>query len=81
MLAGDACSRPLIIIRSHDLHACDIIRAMGDMWSVCLLAFFWPLPFCFPYDGSGHQSFIVFLFQHHFGFFPLFHDKNHNRSI
>ncbi len=33
MLAGDACFRPLIIIRSHDLHACDIIRAMGDIVS------------------------------------------------
>jgi len=28
-LAGDACSRPLIIIRFHDLHADDIREAMG----------------------------------------------------
>jgi hypothetical protein len=32
-LAGDACSRPPIIIKSHDLHACDIRRAMGETTS------------------------------------------------
>jgi hypothetical protein len=26
MLIGNVCSRPIIIIKSHDLHACDIIR-------------------------------------------------------
>jgi hypothetical protein len=32
-LARDACSRPPIIIRSHDLHANDIRRAMGEITS------------------------------------------------
>ncbi len=31
MLACDACSTPLIIIRSHDLHSSDIRRAMGEI--------------------------------------------------
>jgi hypothetical protein len=31
MLACDACSRPPIIIRSHDLHACDIRESMGEI--------------------------------------------------
>jgi len=31
MLACDACSRPPIIIRFHDLHVDDIIRAMGEI--------------------------------------------------
>ncbi len=28
---GDVCSRPPITIRSHDLHACDIRRAVGEI--------------------------------------------------
>ncbi len=31
MLAGDVCSKPPIIIKSHDLHASDIRRAMGEI--------------------------------------------------
>jgi hypothetical protein len=30
---GDACFRPPIIIKSHDLHASDIRRAMGEITS------------------------------------------------
>ncbi len=30
-LAGDACSRPPIIIRFHDLHSGDIRRAMSEI--------------------------------------------------
>jgi hypothetical protein len=26
MFTGNVCSRPIITIKSHDLHACDIIR-------------------------------------------------------
>jgi hypothetical protein len=33
MLVGDVCSRPPIIIRSHDLHASDIKRTMGEITS------------------------------------------------
>jgi hypothetical protein len=33
VLAGDACSRPPITIKSHDLHACDIRSAMGQIAS------------------------------------------------
>jgi hypothetical protein len=33
MLAGDVCSKPPIIIRSHDLHASDIRKAMGEIVS------------------------------------------------
>ncbi len=73
MLASDACSRPPTTIKSHNLHASDIRGAMGEiasyhkkdwlspyLWAlqaVCLLAFLWPLAFCFPWDGSGHHSF------------------------
>jgi hypothetical protein len=32
-LVGDACFRPSITIRSHDLHASDIRRAMGEIAS------------------------------------------------
>jgi len=32
-LARDACSRPPIIIRSRNLHASDIRRAMGEITS------------------------------------------------
>jgi hypothetical protein len=31
VLASDACSRPPIIIRSHDLHASDIRGTMGEI--------------------------------------------------
>ncbi len=33
MLVGDDCSRPPIIIRSHDLYAGDIRGAMGEITS------------------------------------------------
>ncbi len=33
VLANDACYRPLIIIKSHDLHANDIRRALGEIIS------------------------------------------------
>ncbi len=33
MLAKDVYSRPPIIVRSHDLHVGDIIKAMGDIVS------------------------------------------------
>jgi hypothetical protein len=33
MLAKDACSRPPITVRSHNLHACDIRRALGEITS------------------------------------------------
>jgi hypothetical protein len=32
-LVGDACSRPPITIRSHDLHVGDIKEAMGEIIS------------------------------------------------
>ncbi len=73
MLTGDACSRPLIIIRFYNLHVVDIRKVVGEivsyhkkdypffffwfMWVVCLLAF----PFFLPCDGSSHRSFIEFL--------------------
>lgn len=35
-MAGDACSRPpIIIIRFHDLHAGDIREAVGEIDSYC----------------------------------------------
>jgi hypothetical protein len=33
MLASDVCSKPPITIRSHDLHAGDIRRAMDEIAS------------------------------------------------
>ncbi len=75
MLAGDACSRPFITIISHDLHAGDIRRAMGEIISYherdLFSPFFWflrvvhPLAFlfCFLCDGSSHRSFIRFLWK------------------
>jgi hypothetical protein len=32
-LGGDACFRPPITIKSHDLHACDIRKAVGEKTS------------------------------------------------
>jgi hypothetical protein len=32
-LVGDACSKPPIIIRSHDLHVGDIKRVVGEITS------------------------------------------------
>ncbi len=32
-LVGDACYRPPIIITFHDYHACNIIRAIGEIAS------------------------------------------------
>ncbi len=69
-LAGDAYSRPLIIIQFHDLHLGDIRGAMGEIVSYhekdqlspffgsckqCIFWFFLGLPFCFLCDGSSHQ--------------------------
>ncbi len=31
MLAGDACSKPSINIRFHDLHVVDIRRVVGEI--------------------------------------------------
>jgi hypothetical protein len=33
VLTSDACFRPFIIIRFHDLHACDIRRVVGEIAS------------------------------------------------
>jgi len=33
MLASDVCSKPPITIRSHNLHASDIRKAMGEITS------------------------------------------------
>ncbi len=71
-LAGHVCFRTPIIIKSHDSHASDIRKAMGEITSyhernyilfifwfmqvVCFLAFL----FCLPCDGSNHRSFIGF---------------------
>jgi hypothetical protein len=33
VLVGDACFRPLIIIRSHDLHVDNIRKVMGEITS------------------------------------------------
>jgi hypothetical protein len=33
VLIGDACSRPPITIKSHNLHICDIKTAMGEITS------------------------------------------------
>jgi len=63
VLVSDACSRPPIIIRSHNLHIGDIKRAMGEItpttkginflpfFGSCGLFIFWPffgLPFLSP---------------------------------
>jgi hypothetical protein len=68
-LAEDACSKPPITIRFHDLHASDIRRVVGgiisyhkgDLFSPFFgsyeLHVFWPffgLPFCLSCDGFGH---------------------------
>jgi hypothetical protein len=74
MLTGDACSKPPITIRFHDLHASDIKGAMGEITSyhegTSFFLFFlvfvgWlsfglslAFPFCLPCDGSCHWSFI-----------------------
>jgi hypothetical protein len=54
MLVGDVYSKPPIIIRSHDLHAGDIRKTMGEITSYhntnyffpffrsCELRVFWP---------------------------------------
>jgi len=73
-LASNACSKPFIIIRFHDLHASNIKKAMGEIISYherdWLSPFFLVFAsyvsfglclaflFCLPCDGSGHQSFI-----------------------
>ncbi len=45
-LVGDACSRPPIIIQSHDLHTCNIRGAMGEITSYHERDFFifFPVP-------------------------------------
>jgi hypothetical protein len=76
-LAGDVCFRPPITIKSHDLHVGDIRRDVGEITSYhekdYLFSFFFvhggcasfglslAFPFCLPYDGSCHPSFIGFL--------------------
>ncbi len=69
MLARDACSRPPIIIRFHNLHVGNIRGVVREIASYherdylspffgsCGPCIFWPffgLPFCLPCDGSGH---------------------------
>ncbi len=76
MLAGDACSKPPIIIRSHNLHVNDIRGVMGEIISYDEKNYPFPFlvpsgcasfglslafPFCLLCDGSGHRSFIGFL--------------------
>jgi hypothetical protein len=71
---SDACSKPPIIIRSHDLHACHIKRAVGEIASYherdWLFPFFWihagcvsfglslAFSFCLPCDGFLLNLFI-----------------------
>jgi hypothetical protein len=77
-LVGDACFKPPIIIKSHNLCASDISNAVGEIASYhnrdYLSPFFLVLascsssslslafPFCLPCDGSGHQSFILLFY-------------------
>ncbi len=80
MLAGDVCSRPPITIRSRDLHASDIRRAMGEITSyherdwlsstflflqvVCVLTFLWP-SFLSPLQWFWPSIFYcIFVFVH-----------------
>ncbi len=51
MLDGDACSRPPITIRSHNLHAGDIRGAMGE------ITFYQGLAFSFFLVLAGCTSF------------------------
>jgi hypothetical protein len=52
VLASDACSRPPIITRSHDLHASDIRGAVGEIAPYderyCLSPFLSPLGWLWP---------------------------------
>ncbi len=76
-LVKDACSKPLITIRFHDLHASDIRGAVGGITSYHKrdslspffgsyeLHVFWPFfcfPFCLSCDGFGHQVFYWIFF-------------------
>ncbi len=80
MLAGDVCSRPPITIRSRDLHASDIRRAMGEITSyherdwlsstflflqvVSVLTFLWP-SFLSPLQWFWPSIFYcIFVFVH-----------------
>jgi hypothetical protein len=74
-VAGDACSRPRILIRFHDLHAGDIREVVGEinsyltrgtssLPSLVITGYmsFLPLfglPFCLPCDASDHQGFLL----------------------
>ncbi len=71
-MVRDACCRPPITIRSHDLHVGDIKSVVGEKGLVLSLflvitgrasfGFSLAFPFCLMYDGSDHRSFIGFLF-------------------
>ncbi len=70
MLVGNVCSKLPIIIRPHDLHACNIIKVVGEIISYpffliptgcASFGHFLAFPFCLPYDGFDHRSFIGFL--------------------
>jgi hypothetical protein len=56
-LAGDACSKPHITIKSYDLHATNIKRAMGEIISYherdYLFPFFWFLHIVHPLAFFG----------------------------
>jgi hypothetical protein len=68
------CSKPLITIRSRDLHANDIKGDVGEIISYHNLGLdlslllvpmgcssfglYLAFPFCLPCDGSSHRSFI-----------------------
>ncbi len=87
-MAKNVCSRPPITIRSHDLHAGDVKRGVGEIASYHGItnsfpslvpsgcASFWPffgLPFYLMCDGSNHWGFLLdFLLSHFQGFFSWF---------
>jgi len=74
VLVNDACFRPPITIKSHDLHGGHIREVMGEI--IFYLERVWLSPFflvvigcspfglslailfCLPCDGFGHQFFI-----------------------
>jgi len=58
VLVGDVYPRPLVMINFRDLHACDIIRIVGEITSYHEKDWFSPffgLPFCIHCDGFGQQ--------------------------
>jgi hypothetical protein len=74
VFVGDTCYRPPISIKPHDLHTCNIIRAVGEITSyherdqlfqiICLLAFFWPSLFVSPMMVSTIN--LLFIFSFHY---------------